>query len=358
MSGALIELVSKGVQDAYIISEDGVSLFKLKYNRHTNFAMAPKKIQVFDSVANSITSVKIPALGDLINEMWLEADNIATYLSGTTFELFIGGQLIDSHTYDYLADIWPVYMAENSTKSQTMNNAITQSNRNFFPLHFFFCDNGLFLPLIALQYHEVEIKIHWGSTPVSNIRVCANYVYLDTAEREAMSSRKMDIMVTQVQKIDTTLSQGKNDIDLSYFNHPVKSLYFGFEAESPLIQRDRFTFSSADIQLNGTYVLEDMTPDYFHTVQGYYRCPNGVINYDSVFKCPVYTRYYTYNFCMNANEYRPTGTCNFSRIENGKLTLRGVEKGTDRTTADIKIYAVNYNILRIERGLGGILFGN
>ena len=358
MSGALIELVSKGVQDAYITSDDGTSLFKMKYTRHTNFAMAPKKIDVFDANGSTTKSIKIPALGDLVNEMWLEADNIATYLSGTTFELFIGGQLVDSHTYDYLADIWPVYMAENATKSQTMNNAITQSNRNFFPLHFFFCDNGLFLPLVALQYHEVEIKIHWGSSSISNVRMCANYVYLDTAEREAMASRRMDIMVTQVQKLDTPLSTGKNDIDISYLNHPVKSLYFGFEAESPIIQRDRFTFTSGDLQLNGTHVFEDMTPDYFHTVQGYYRCPNGVINYDSVFKCPVYTRYYTYNFCMNANEYRPTGTCNFSRIDNGKLTLRGVEKGTDRSGAELNVYAVNYNILRIERGLGGILFGN
>ena len=358
MSGALVELISKGIQDTYITSEDGISLFKMKYNRHTNFAMVPKTITAFDATNNTTTSIKIPVLGDLINEMWLEADNIATYLSGTTFQLFIGGQLIDTHTYDYLADIWPVYMAENSTKSQTMNNAITQSNRNFFPLHFFFCDNGLFLPLIALQYHEVEIKINWGSSSIQNVRMCANYVYLDTAERESMANRKMDIIVTQVQRIDTPLSTGKNDIDLSYFNHPVKSLYFGFEAESPLIQRDRFTFTSGDLQLNGTYVLENMSPDYFHTVQGYYRCPHGVINYDSVFKCPVYTRYYTYNFCMNANEYRPTGTCNFSRIDNSKLSLRGVEKGTSRTDADIVIYAVNYNVLRIERGLGGILFGN
>jgi hypothetical protein len=358
MSGALIELVSKGVQDVYITSDDGTSLFKMKYTRHTNFAMAPKKIEVFDANGSTTKSIKIPALGDLVNEMWLEADNIATYLSGTTFELFVGGQLVDSHTYDYLADIWPVYMAENATKSQTMNNAITQSNRNFFPLHFFFCDNGLFLPLVALQYHEAEIKIHWGPSSISNVRMCANYVYLDTAEREAMANRRMDIMVTQVQKLDTPLSTGKNDIDISYLNHPVKSLYFGFEAESALIQRDRFTFTSGDLQLNGTHVFEDMTSDYFHTVQGYYRCPNGVINYDSVFRCPVYTRYYTYNFCMNANEYRPTGTCNFSRIDNGKLTLRGVERGTDRGGAELSVYAVNYNILRIERGLGGILFGN
>ena len=359
MSGALIELVAKGLQDAYITSEEGASFFKVKYSRHTNFAQAPKKIADVVGVSNTTTSVKVPSLGDLINHVWLESDNITDYLSGTTFDLFIGGQKIDSQTYDFMAEIWQVYMAETSTKSQTINNTISQSNKNFFPLHFFFCDCGMFLPLLAIQYHEVEIQIHWGSTPPTNVKVYGNYVYLDTAERGTMVNKSLELMITQVQRMEFDNSVGHVDLDIGVFlNHPIKSLYFGYEAENPLINRDYLTFTGADLQLNGTYVFEDMSPTYFHTVQSYYNCPFGLTNLDNIYTCPVYTRYYTYNFCLDASSYKPTGTCNFSRIDNAKLTIHGLSKASERLSSTLKVYAVGYNILKIERGLAGILFGN
>tara|TARA_B110000285_G_scaffold108654_1_gene123324 strand:- start:320 stop:508 length:189 start_codon:yes stop_codon:yes gene_type:complete len=62
---------------------------------------------------------------------------------------------------------------------------------------------------------------------------------------------------------------------------------------------------------------------------------------------------------MNASEYNPSGSCNFSRLDNAKLILRGVEKGNLRPgNQPISVYAVNYNVLRIKDGLAGILFGN
>jgi hypothetical protein len=62
---------------------------------------------------------------------------------------------------------------------------------------------------------------------------------------------------------------------------------------------------------------------------------------------------------MNASDYNPSGTCNFSRLDNAKLILRGVEKGNFRGRQDdISVFALNYNVLRIKDGLAGILFGN
>jgi hypothetical protein len=62
---------------------------------------------------------------------------------------------------------------------------------------------------------------------------------------------------------------------------------------------------------------------------------------------------------MNASDYNPSGSCNFSRLDNAKLVLRGVEKGNNRpANQELLIYAVNYNVLRIKDGLAGILFGN
>jgi hypothetical protein len=73
----------------------------------------------------------------------------------------------------------------------------------------------------------------------------------------------------------------------------------------------------------------------------------------------MYTRYFAYHFGLNVSDYNPSGTCNFSRLDNAKLILRGVEKGIFRAgDNDISVFAVNYNVLRIKDGLAGILFGN
>tara|TARA_B110000977_G_scaffold57376_1_gene77887 strand:- start:139 stop:1269 length:1131 start_codon:yes stop_codon:yes gene_type:complete len=376
MSGALIQLVSKGVQDVYLTSDEGHSFFRMKFTRHTNFSQAPKFIKTISSVDTSIT---IPVLGDVINGIWFEATsrtaNIASNLFyNSTIDLFIGGQKVDSQHYDYYSDIWTNYMADTFNKSQELNNKTSTSNRAFVPLHFFFCDHKAFLPLIALQSHQVEIRINFDEANIATIqeedkqaKVYGNYIYLDSEERESLTKRSIDFIITQTQKIenelttvvDNTQGGGYNVIDISSFNHPVKSLFWGFGASSDDFANDRFTFLNADIQINGTPLLENMTPLYFHTVQNYYKSTYGISEYVPETEVLLYTRYFAYHFCMNASEYNPSGSCNFSRLDNAKLVLRGVEKGNLRPgNQPISVYAVNYNVLRIKDGLAGILFGN
>jgi hypothetical protein len=354
MSGALVSLVSKGVQDAYIINNDSESsFFKSKFTRYTNFAQAPRQLDFTGVVQNSgTTSVFLTSYGDLINQVWLEGSNVVGNIVGSTFELYIGGQIIDTQTFDFMADVWQVYMAETYSKCQTINNNVSQSNMNFFPLHFFFCDNHMFLPLLALQYHQVEIRIHWGPSiqSVSNLIAYGNYIFLDTVERERFSQKQHDFLITQVQ----TISGSTGSVDLSLLNHPVKSLYFGYPQTSNLNQY--WTFTNASIVLNGNYLLENMSPTYFHTVQGYYHTEYGIINFDTTRMSPTYTQYYTYNFCLDATSYKPTGTCNFSRLDNGKLQIVGASSGQALTT--VTVYAVNYNVLRIKSGIAGVLFSN
>jgi hypothetical protein len=389
MSGALVSLVSKGVQDAYLTNNDGgSSFFQIKYSRHTNFSQAPKLMTVIGGpVASGGTSVvPIESFGDLVNGMWLyggvndqvvvtgvnSPPGLIGFLAGTIFELHIGGQLIDSHTFDYLSDIWSVYLAETETKRSMMNNFMTSNKTTplnvdytFFPLHFFFCDNEMFLPLVAIQFHPVEVHIRWGpyvNQMKSEPKVYCNYVFLDTKERELLVAKPMDILVTQVQRYTPGIHK---NVDLSVFNHPVKSIYFGYPSVG---LASTWTFDAADLIMNGTYLLEKMYPQYFHTVQGYYHSKFGNIQFSSSIGTPMYTQYYTYNFCMDATSYKPTGTCNFSRLDSSKLSLTNHQVFTvDGTTVDgskyvgvspFTIYAVNYNVLRIKDGLAGILFGN
>ena len=374
MSGALIQLVSKGVQDIYLTSDEGHSFFRTKFTRHTNFSQAPKFIK---TITDSDTSITIPVLGDVINGLWFEADsnsndNIASNLFyNSTIDLFIGGQKVDSQHFDYYSEIWPNYLADTYNKSQELNNKASLSNKYFVPLHFFFCDHKAFLPLVALQSHQVEIRITFDQATLAVIpasekkaTMYGNYLYLDTEERESLTKRTLDFVITQTQRVEFPLnsvtdnktdSGGYNALDISSFNHPVKSLFFGFGTSQTNPAVDRFTFKTADMYINGTPLLENMSPVYFHTAQNYYKSTYGKTYFNMPSHSPTLTRYFAYHFCLNASDYNPSGSCNFSRLDNAKLVIRGAE-AVDRPY--MYVYAVNYNVLRIKDGLAGILFGN
>ena len=424
MSGALVELVSKGAQDVYLTTSEGMSFFNLKYQRHTNFSQAPKLIK---EISTEDVSIIIPVYGDLLNAVWFEGVDLLNSFFGAKFSLYIGGQKVDSYDFDYSSDIWQNYLADTYTKSQEINNKCSTTNPNFLSLHYFFGDNQSFIPLIALQFHQVEIRIDFApGASAQNIRCYGNYVYLDAEERKRFTSKKMDIIITQCQQIKKTLdcddtefyqeratealneyneantlllalqtadppdadalhnqhlivdqklaerdlaqaasaaytssTNGNNDIDISQFNHPVKSLFFGFTTKQAVVEKDYLSFKSADIQINGTPLLENMSPLYFHIVQNYNHTKFGIIQYDEDKDCPFYTRYFAYHFCLDASSYKPTGTCNFSRLDNAKLILRNVKKGYERAeTEELTVYAINYNILRIYKGMAGVLFAN
>jgi hypothetical protein len=314
--------------------------------------MSPKKLSFIGQIeANGSCIIPIQSIGDLLTGVWLEGPvGLTKKLVGTRFDLYIGGQMIDSQTTDYMAEIWQAFLPETQAKSDTWNNLISTTNDTFFPLHFFFCDNDMFLPILALQYHPIEIRVQWGKdvTPSSVTSIYGNFVYLDTNDREEFTKRPLDILVTQVQR--TIASQPKN-LDLSVFNHPVKAIFFGV----PLPQSGTpagFTFDSADILINGTYLLEQMSPTYFYSAQVYYHTRHGVTTFDATNHTPLYTQYFMYSFAKDASSYRPTGSCNFSRLDNAKVNV------VNPNVSQLTVYAVNYNVLRIEKGLGGILFGN
>ena len=250
-------------------------------------------------------------------------------------------------------------MAENFVKAQEILNKTSQSNNKFLPLHFFFCDNDMFLPLCALQFHEAEIRITFANQDVSGVKCYGNYVFLDTEERNKFIKTPTDLIITQVQNLKGDVQLPKTTLDISVFNHPVKSIFFGYTTQGGVIEEDKLSFSGADIYLNGTALVENMSPIYFHTVQNYISSKFGLISFIEDQDCPLYTRYFAYHFCRNASEYKPSGTCNFSRLDNAKIVIRDIVKGTNRTLDnELTVYVVNYNVFRIRNGLGGILFAD
>ena len=105
---------------------------------------------------------------------------------------------------------------------------------------------------------------------------------------------------------------------------------------------------TAKLQLNGQDRFSEREGTYFSWVQPYQshtRCPDEGIN--------------VYSFALRPEEHQPSGTCNFSRIDNATLQLvlsNATVEGTK--TAKVRVYATNYNVLRIMSGMGGLAYSN
>ena len=229
-------------------------------------------------------------------------------------------------------------------KNNAKNNLQTADS---FVIPFFFSQDWTkSLPLVAMQYHDVEIRIKcrdgtFSSTP----KVYAMYAYLDTEERKFFTDKEHEILITQTQY--QMVDQTATDIDLTYFNHPTSALHL-VSANAGALWDAAYTFSDATLYINGTPLSEDMSSHYHHTVVPKMHCQN--LPDDLLQSAPVYT----WPFCLNIGKSQPSGSLNFSRIDTAKVALRNVSGGN----ATQRMYAVNYNILRVKDGLAGVAFGN
>jgi hypothetical protein len=104
----------------------------------------------------------------------------------------------------------------------------------------------------------------------------------------------------------------------------------------------------AKVQLNGQDRFDEREGRYFDKVQPWQhhtRTPSVGIN--------------VYSFALKPEEHQPSGTCNFSRIDKATLNLTlSVNTVQQQRTAKVRIYAVNYNVLRVMSGMGGLAYSN
>lgn len=364
MSGALVDLVAKGVQDAYLTGQPEVSFFRQNYKRHTNFALKPVQLNpVGQLVANGEVTLKIPNKGDLLSYIWIDLGNdedttnvssncINSILNtgSTEFELYIGGQFIDRQDAVFTNQIWNRYLADSQAKC--LNEP---TKMKWLPLHFFFCD-GPYLPLVALQYHEVELRVKFGAGDLpSGIKFYANYVVLDTTERDNFVNRDHEILIEQVQKISSAESSNTRTserFDLSLLNHPVKALFWSNAAVTTSTSTSTLT-NDVQMYLNGTEVFNAKMPNRFFTnVQGFEHSEYGS---DFSNDNGPGENIKMYSFALKANKHQPCGSCNFSRLDNADLLVNSLTRPVD---GFMNLHAVNYNILRIKKGMAGVAFSN
>jgi len=463
MAGGLMQLVAYGAQDVYLTGQPKVTFFQAVYKRHTNFAMENIQQTVNGTTTNSgRVSVTIARNGDLVGNMYVSMLPVTANTTSNNnvfdtcwiaeraladIELTIGGQRIDKHYQTWWRLYAEVFLGESdkygwgkmtSTSANAPAVIGTGINGNqprvYLPLLFFFNRNpGLYLPLIALQYHEVrldfDLTAYYTSYFSTDFQVWANYVYLDTEERRRFAQKGHEYLIEQVQHTggdaitlaatpSTTGSAIAQTIRLS-FNHPVKELIWCYTNTSATAYNSMWNFCTSASNVNvtcaplaaqaafslphtigaprlysnlittfttGANVLtSNTTAGVFWVEEGSSNTVAGsqtevgplynfklVLNGQDRFKEQTgkyfnqyqpyvyhsgvpYPGVYCYSFALQPEEHQPTGTCNFSRIDNAQVAIN--IKGA-ATTPLQKMFAVNYNILRIQSGMGGLAFSN
>jgi hypothetical protein len=365
MSAALIDLVSIGAQDVYITGDPQVSFFRQNYKRHTNFSMKPERMDYIGTFgANNEVSIPIRSKGDLLSYVWIEATNISNVqsntdgffssdaASATEFSLWIGGQKVTQLDSLFIQGVYNPLMRDTTAKASfavTTNTRKGNHSGDYYMLPFFFGEDWTkCLPLVALQYHDIEIRVKCrdGFTPASTPRVFGTYIYLDTDERSFFIDQDHELLITQTQH--QLVSNTDTEIDLSYFNHPVKSLHLVSGNAGGQDWYDEFTFERSSLYINGVALYENTSNVYHHDIVPEMHCtdlPDNILD-----DLPTYS----WSFGLTMSRMQPTGSLNFSRIDNAKLALTDPSGGNNLH----RVYAVNYNILRIKNGMAGVAFGN
>jgi hypothetical protein len=479
--GGLIQLVAYGEQDVFLTGDPKVTFFQAVYKRHTNFAIECIQQTVNgSSVTNGARmSVVVARSGDLIGEMYIDLQtgtpganvvsgysNAASTWDGTAWmaeraikdvELTIGGQKIDMHYQRWWRLYSQLYMPENkrtlygkmtsNPNAQSSNVLNASAGQVMLPLLFFFNRNpGLYLPLIALQYHEVRLDFDISNEfstyfNPSYFNVWGNYVFLDTEERRMFAQKGHEYLIEQVQYTGAAplvAAVTNQNLTRITYNHPVKELVWCITQNSSLgKQLWDFTNNATvpnTVLLSTTPILANTyssninggsafnasvsaTANTIGLISNTYVQPNFLVpitystgspmqlftssqprqyqwiedgygagtSYGPLaqFKLVIngqdrmkinsgkyfnqiepYNRHsgnpypgiYSYSFALKPEEHQPSGTCNFSRIDNSQAVVvlkQGVPAGSF-----LEMFAINYNVLRIQSGMGGLAFSN
>ena len=284
----------------------------------------------------------------------------------------------------------------------------------YVPLEFWFCRNvGLALPLIALQYHEVKISMEFCTLNelvdinmknhsydvttdtivdednsfhdsrdivLEDAEMLVDYIFLDTDERRRFAQLSHEYLIEQLQftgseKINSGGLETMRSIKIN-FNHPCKELFWVIKPDNESTYKtywNNFTNKSnnylynsledvdelldvsgdiivdnpvtlARIQLNGNDRFSERPGNYFSVIQPYQHHENTPGLYNMGIN--------VYSFALKPEEHQPSGTLNMSRIDSAHLQVASSVNGM------ISVFAVNYNVLRILSGMGGLAYSN
>ena len=346
-----------------------------------------------------IKNVEITIGGEVVdkhNSEWLEIWSSLTMPDGkrNAFKKLIGeydGGIIGTANND--ADrVGNKGDTATSQPGEIISGESTQ--KLYIPLQFWFCRSiGSSIPLISLPHQDIKINIEFRSlneltkadssrnvyadgttvSPTISASLFVDYIYLDNKERQIFTEKNHEYVIEQVQYDgEETISLGGNTrftTNLS-FVQPVKEIFWIITNEDRIAKTqtgqgnslldfstfqgdDRKTtdeFDSAVLKINGVDRFSPRDPLYFRAVQ-------PMQHHTHV---PIDKYIYCYSFAVNPEELQPSGACNFSMLDTATLQLNYTSSDSTRSnnSARLKVFALNYNILRIMSGMSGLAYSN
>ena len=146
-----------------------------------------------------------------------------------------------------------------------------------------------------------------------------------------------------------------------FFNHNIKELYWTYRTNVATSYNDYNNyanvtnygtsneliiapFNEMNLRFNGNDRFEKLAETFFRLYQPYKHHSSGTNDY-----------IYMYSFALTPEDTQPSGTCNFSKLDNITLNL---DCSASIPSGIINVYAINYNILRIQNGMSGLLFSS
>jgi hypothetical protein len=320
---------------------------------------------------------------------WAHWVNAIGYAAIQRVCMSIGGQVIDAHTGDYLymweelAGLPGKRLEEMIGKRRTRPQLIRDSKKDrtmYAPLWFWYNKvSGNALPLVSLQFHGVQynvafaplhklIQVSDAQTTVIKVSDCqpltnndlqavleTTYVYLDVEERDKFATGSFSQVVTQVQTFHQT-GKGRSLKALLNFNHPITSLIFSVRRKCNEVCNNTFNFSgingedpiaSSHLRLNGQARYTPRKGQWFRLVQPY-----------QSFNLIPESYTYAYSFAVDAtDDGQPSGSCNFSRIDNIEW-LAELQEGLKDEEVTTQIYGRGWNVVKYREGLAGLTFSS
>lgn len=401
-AGTLVELLARGKQDTYIIGNPQMTYFRSVYKRHTNFSIEPIR-QLFSEVPDfgKRVTCTIDKKADLLSDIMLDIElpALSEHISWCNgignfmidyVELQLGGEPID-RVYGDMIDIWYELQTNLGVKNAyykmigkfiTFNNTSqTDALHLLIQLPFWFCRNiGQSLPLVSMQYTDVRIIVQfktfdecWYKRTLSpapsqqhfvSASVICNYVYLDVFERSKLAKQEQfEYLIEQFQTTRPTgVPTGLINFNIPInFNHPVKELFWTYRTTYSTNNNDYYNYGNilnyntvnetkvepilnVQLKYNGNDRFDILPGIFFRLYQQYKHHTTAADEY-----------IYVYSFALKPEENQPSGSSNFSKLDDVRINFTmspNIDEGT------IVIHGINYNVLRIQQGMCGLMFSS
>jgi hypothetical protein len=392
MSGRL-RLAATGVQDQWLTGDPQFSYFLMNFKRHTKFAIDYVESQ-FDGDVDFGKNVicRVPNdKGDLVRNMTLKvtlddpspggdewSPSIISHLVESA-ELLIGGQTIEKITGEYIYIHQQLHNTDDDI-DQTLyflnghSNVLDHSGdyTYFMDLPFYFYRNpSLAIPTCALTKQLVEVKIKLRpleqlirggasvgvSANIKKFSLDTEFVFLTNIERNFMMSRPLDYVITQVQMSKFLMKAGENTKSVMLnFVHPVRELFFVSQSEEAVRDNhpNRYnTITNVTLKFNNTTVFnrDNIFLVYEQALKHHVNSP---YNHGSSYNY-LKSDFASYSFALQPEVHYPTGQVNMSRISHKLLTIE-IDPINGSDNNNTRVYAVNYNVLRVDSGIAGLKF--